>query len=218
MENTPIVVIDNFFDQPEKLISLACTESAFKAQVSDYYPGVRKVVPNSYTQKVCSQLLPLLKSNFGFEHATTVKSVLSAFSLSTTPPKELRPIQTVPHFDTAEHNQFALVHYLCDEQHGGTSFYRHRETGFERVTHDRLPLYGTVLKQQAMKERLHENLNYIDGDTVLFERIYSVEARMNRAIIYPSNLLHSGNIRPEMGLSNDPRKGRLTVSSFIQIR
>ena len=44
-----------------------------------------------------------------------------------------------------------------------------------------------------------------------------VEAKLNRAVIYPSNVLHSGDIQTDLGLSNDPKKGRLTISSFIQL-
>lgn len=58
----------------------------------------------------------------------------------------------------------------------------------------------------------------MNGSNNMYEQIYSVEAKMNRAIIYPSNALHSGNINPVMGLSSEPRKGRLTIGSFIEIK
>ena len=53
---------------------------------------------------------------------------------------------------------------------------------------------------------------YIRGDTALFERTASVAARFNRAIFYRSNLLHSGDIAADAGLSPDPRRGRLTAN------
>ena len=101
--------------------------------------------------------------------------------------------------------------------HGGTAFYRHQYTGFERIDAARLPSYATLLKQQAMAARLHENPSYISGDTELFQQIAKVEARVNRAIIYPGNLLHSGDIRQIGANAADPAHGRLTISSFLQL-
>jgi len=214
-ENTPLIILDNFVTEPEALISLACDDHPFHAQPTDFYPGIRKPVPPSYGELICSQLFNLLKNTYHLENGTEAKTILSAFSISTTPPSQLRPIQMLPHFDTTDNNQFALVHYLCGAEHGGTSFYRHKKANYERITKTRFSSYTTLLKQQAKAENLHLTPAYIADDSSLFERIHLVAARKNRVVIYPSNLLHSGNIQPQLGLSSDPRKGRLTISSFI---
>lgn len=216
-ESTPLIIVDDFVTEPETLISLACDDNPYHAQPTNYYPGIRKQSPPKYRSLLCSQLCDLLKNTYQLKDIVTAKTILSAFSISTTPPNKLRPIQMLPHFDTSENNQFALVHYLCGAKHGGTSFYRHKQTGYERITTIRFPQYATLLKHQAKAENLHLTPAYISNDSSLFERIHSVEARKNRVIIYPSNLLHSGNIQPQQGLSSDPRKGRLTISSFISI-
>jgi hypothetical protein len=36
-------------------------------------------------------------------------------------------------------------------------------------------------------------------------------------VIYPGNLLHSGNIRELSAAAADPAQGRLTISSFLQL-
>ena len=214
-ESTPIIILDNFISEPETLISLACDENPYQAQASDFYPGVRKASPMDYSELICRQLFCLLKKTYQLKDVTAAKTILSAFSISTTPPNQLRPIQMLPHFDTAENNQFALVHYLCGAEHGGTSFYRHKKTSYERISEARFSTYTALLKQQAKAEKLHLNPSYIANDSSLFERIHVIEACKNRVVIYPSNLLHSGNIQPQQGLSAEPRKGRLTISSFI---
>jgi hypothetical protein len=214
-ENTPLIILDNFVTEPEALISLACDDHPFHAQPTDFYPGIRKPSPASYSEALGLQLFNLLKNTYQLKDAVAAKAILSAFSISTTPPSQLRPIQMLPHFDTTANNQFALVHYLCGAEHGGTSFYRHKKTGYERISKTRFPQYTSLLKQQAKAENLHLTPAYIADDSSLFERIHLVEARKNRVVIYPSNLLHSGNIQPQLGLSSDPRKGRLTISSFI---
>ena len=41
-DKTRIVVIDNFFQQPEAVVELACQQPAFEAVNQDFYPGLRK--------------------------------------------------------------------------------------------------------------------------------------------------------------------------------
>jgi hypothetical protein len=120
----------------------------------------------------------------------------------------------VPHIDTHDPNQFAMVHYLCSEHYGGTSFYRHRTTGHESITDTRLEEYFRILKQEVMTGGLPK-LAYINGDTSLFERIAQIEVKFNRAIIYRSNALHAGDISEALGLAKNPDDGRLTLNTFI---
>jgi len=218
-EQIPILVIDNLVTSPELLIDLACTEEqddGIYQKNNDYYPGTRKASPGNYINQL-NQLLPLMKTAFKCYGAERTEIILSAFSISTTPVEQLRPIQMLPHFDTPADDQFAMVHYLCESKHGGTSWYRHKSTGFESITHARQSSYRVQLKQQAIAAKLHERPEYIDGSTQLFKRIHAVEAKMNRAVIYPSNALHSGNVKPNLGLSAAPKQGRLTISSFIRL-
>jgi hypothetical protein len=221
-ENTPVIIIDDLVENIAELLSLAGNGVSsgfdYQNQHGDFYPGIRKSSPEKYQHNICLQLLPLLNSPLNLQTEDKIDVIMSAFSIATTLPENLRPIQMLPHFDTPADNQFAIVHYLCDKKHGGTSFYRHKKTGFERVTEQRNSEYLTIIKQQAIAEKLHNNPKYIEGDTSLFEQMYSVEAKMNRAVIYPSNVLHSGNIRPNVGLCSAPALGRLTISSFLLIK
>ncbi|GLX79057.1 hypothetical protein tinsulaeT_23970 [Thalassotalea insulae] len=218
-EATPLFVFEQFVDKPQQLRQLAANEAQdFIAQPSDYYPGIRRNAPQAYHALLGKQLLPLLKQYPPFSRATQIDVTLSAFSIATTKPAQLKPIQMLPHFDTPADNQFALVHYLCEHRHGGTSFYRHKASGFERINAERDHSYRLTLKQQAMAAKLHQRPGYIRGSTSLFEQFYTVSAQMNRAILYPSNVLHSGDIQPHIGLSAAPDAGRLTISSFITVK
>ena len=216
-EQTPVIIIEQLSASVSQLIDFAEDGSTF-GDAGGFYPGIRKPLPKEYAINICKKYLPLIKKVYQLEATAKANIVLSALSLAVTPQNKLRPIQTLPHFDTTAHNQFAVVHYLCDQQHGGTSFYRHKSTGFERISDNRLTRYGSLLKQQAIACQLHKHLAYMQGDNELFSLIHSVKASMNRAIIYPSNLLHSGNINIDTGLLADPRKGRLTTSSFILVQ
>jgi len=215
-EATPLLIIDDLITDPDWLIKAAEQGSTFQTDPANFYPGIRKPAPQLYPQALQTALLPLLQAVFS-PQAHRLHCLQAAFSLSTTPATQLRPIQMLPHIDATTPNQLAMVHYLCGSEQGGTSFYRHRETGFERISAERLAGYSAKLKAEAQAAQLHLQPEYIDGDTALFQRIYQVDAKPNRAIIYPGNLLHSGDIREGLGLSADPKIGRLTISSFLQL-
>ena len=111
--------------------------------VGIHYPGVRAAVARQLLKPLLHALDPLIRSIFGYE-ATILDDAY--YSLVTTAPADLTPIQRLPHFDGVESNRLALLHYLSPEQPGGTAFYRHRTTGFEGVTSERLPVYRTALE------------------------------------------------------------------------
>ena len=213
-EQTPIIIVDNFFSSPETLMELAASEPSFTGQKTDYYPGVRKPISGDYAEQSLNVIEPIIREIFAVPSANTSQVSLGAFSLATTPADKLRPIQCVPHIDTHHPYQFAVVHYLCSEHYGGTSFYRHKVTGYETITDARLEKYFQTLKQEVMSGGLPK-LEYINGDTPLFIRIANVEVKFNRAVIYLSNALHAGNINETLGLSANPKDGRLTANIFI---
>lgn len=216
-EQSPLLVIDDFSDKIDNLLTEAGTIATFRADPANFYPGVRKPCAGWYQQQLLGGITPLLPQFFAEYHQPQPQLLLCAYALSTFTPAQLRPIQMVPHFDTAQPRQLALVHYLCDESFGGTSFYQHRHSGFERISSDRLVQYGSRLKVEAQQAQLHLDPRYMNGDTSLFQRIHQVAAKKNRLIIYPSNLLHSGDLAQTTALPANPQQGRLTISSFIRV-
>lgn len=212
-EQNPVLIIDDFIDRPERLISIAESGTPFSNEQDNFYPGERKPAPSSYT-RLLREIVDRELSSAGLGSGTQVD--LSVYSLVTTPVAQLRPIQCVPHIDTHQENCFAAVHYLCSSQFGGTSFYRHRSTGHESIDEYRLKPYFATLKQEVMAERKQAR-GYINGSNELFERIGQVEQRFNRLIVYRGNCLHAGDIDPDQGLSDSPREGRLTVNSFMHL-
>lgn len=214
-EKTPVIIIDDLLAYPEAMVELACQPAEFVENSQDFYPGKRKTAPHAYSEHLKRQYADLIRSHYQIEPTSQPNCLLSAFSLTMTKPQYLRPIQMLPHFDSPLSEQFAVVHYLFRGPQGGTSLYRHRETGFESITHPRLSQYGQRLKQQAYGMHLHHAPAYTNGSGPLFERIHSIEAKFNRAVIYPSNCLHSADISSTAELPDDPRTGRLTLNNFI---
>ncbi len=207
-ERSPLLWIDDFLMNADALVAQA--RDAVFIELGSLYPGVRAPVPAGYIRAMLDAVAPIIHGNFGSlprEHLE-----LCAFSLVTTEPANLRPLQRIPHFDGPEVGRFAFIHYLCGADHGGTSFFRHRATEFECVTPERLDEYRQRLTQQL--EAAEPPRAYARGDTQLFEQIHSVPAAFNRLIIYKGNALHSGDISSGARLAEDPLRGRLTINGF----
>ena len=213
-EQQPLLVIDGLAAQPDALVAFAESGVPFHSRSGDYYPGVRKPLPAVYAENLCQTLGDTLREVFGVPAAARAQALLCALSMATTAPEKLRPIQRLPHFDSGDPNQLAVVHYLCPARFGGTAFYRHRASGFETIDTGRLHGYAAQLKRQVLASPPAPG--YAAGDSELFEQIARVEARFNRAIIYRGNQLHSGLIDPACGLSADPASGRLTATTFFR--
>lgn len=212
-EREPIVVIDGFSSSPGMLVEQAATK-AF-APLGLHYPGVRAPLAAQYLTERMDLLTRLLSDVFGLHNGADLLEC--NYSIVTTPPLDLGPLQRLPHFDSDDPGRIAVLHYLCGPAHGGTGFYRHRSTGFETVSGSRLDDYASMLEADLARRGAPEPA-YLRGDTALFEQTYRVDAAFNRLVIYRGWTLHSGLVPAGHGLAEDPRAGRLTINTFLQAR
>ena len=216
-EQAPVVVIDGFARRIAEIRSLAAALTPFPRIAGNYYPGRRRIISaedgaaDAYARQLCEDAAPLIGGAFGIQSFSLVEA---SFSLVTTPPHELEPMQRVPHFDTVDPNYLALLHYVNVAEDTGTAFFRHRATGVERVTERNLPRF--IPAMEAEMAMLPSDAGYIHGSNRFFEQIGAVEAVPDRLLIYQGSLLHSGIIPPGMALHDDPVHGRLTANLFIQ--
>ena len=209
----PVLVVDNFLGNPEVLIDYAAAHSVFD-QVSDtFYPGERAPIPAIYSYAVRAFLGAAIAEAFALGAAAVTRE-LSHFSLVTTPPEHLTLLQRMPHFDNTDPRQLAVLHYLCGPGFGGTSFYRHRATGFEFIDESRRAAYSRAVREELAALRPAAP-RYICGDDAMFARTASFAADFNRILVYHSISLHSADIAPGFAFSGDPRTGRLTANTFF---
>jgi len=206
----PVIVIDDFVPDPQALAAEAAAQKF--APMGAYYPGLRAPVPTRRVAGFVAPVADLIAETFGL--SPDLGLIEAMYSLVTTPPADLRPIQRLPHFDGCEPERLALLHYLGGCEDGGTAFYRHRATGLESVGPDRFAEYDAALRRDVAQQGMPE-AGYIAGDTGLFERIARFEGRFNRALIYRGQTLHCADMPPGASLSPDPRQGRLTVNTFL---
>lgn len=218
-EQSPVVVIDEFSGDAERIATLADAMGPLPETRSSYYPGGRRFITEAdveawdYVKVVCERASPFLGGGFDLADFYLLES---SFSIVATRTDELLPQQRAPHFDSPNQKYLAVLHYLRVPEGTGTAFYRHRSTGIERVTEKNVDLFVRAAKADAAK--LPADSGYIQGSDEFYEQTGTIEAVPDRLVIYQGSILHSGMIPPDMPLSTDPREGRLTANIFVQGR
>ena len=159
-------------------------------------------------------LTTLLRDVYQVPDSFDAQLIHKLYSLITTPPEDLAILQRVPHFDDLSRWYFATVHYLSSGTHGGTGIFRHRPTGFERVSNNRYDDY-VASAEAHMKANGFPAAEYITATTDHYELIEELEYKPNRIVIYPGDLLHSALVQPEADIDWNPDTGRLTANLFM---
>jgi hypothetical protein len=209
-----VSMIDNVLHDPEGVAALGFAQS-YAQDRSNLYPGLRAPIPKNFSTAFRAWLTPILRRNGVLEGNRALHRDESFFSVVTTASTDLLPIQSIPHYDSTDPNLFAAVIYLCDTRFSGTSFYRHRKTGYEEITEENRNNYKLSLDNDM---RIHgvPKKEYMNGDSLLFEAIFSNELKFNSAIIYPCRILHAANIKRQFNAPKDKSEWRLTVTALLQ--
>jgi len=216
-EQTPVAIVDDFMPRPRQAVDMAAGLAPFPPIDQNYYPGQRRLIrrdepAHAYTASVCQALAQVMHQVFGVARFHVKEA---SFSIVTLRPHDTQLIQRVPHFDTLDAGDFAILHYLTDPPQGGTGFYRHRRTGYERLSPARYGPYLAALDQD-LAEYGPPAPAYITRSSPAFEQIGRCEGLFNRVVIYRGALLHCAEIGRDFAFDADPRKGRLTGNIFIR--
>ena len=216
-EQTPVAIIDDAVADPRQAVEMAAALAPFPPIDRNYYPGQRRMIrrdepAHAYTATVCNAVAQVMFDVFGVGRFHVKES---SFSIVTQTPETTQLIQRVPHFDTVDPTDYAVLHYLTEPPQGGTAFYRHRRTGYERLTQPRYDAYLAALDQD-LAEFGPPAPAYITQSSPAFEQIGRCDGLFNRIVIYQGALLHCAEIAPGFAFDTDPRKGRLTGNIFIR--
>jgi hypothetical protein len=209
--NHRIVTVDSMLAHPEAVIYSAFLQKF--AKISPQYPGERAALDPAVCAHWLARLSPLLDQWFGPYGRPW--EMAGWYSIVTTPPAQLQPIQRLPHVDGTDPTQVAMMLYLHTTGHGGTAFFRHRSTGLEALTTADYPHYAAALQADVSRTGLPPAAYTSDG-APHFERTHVVPGHFNSAVFYRGNILHSGVIDNAAPLSPDPREGRLTINAFFR--
>ena len=210
IEQEPVVVLDGFADDFERLKSRALSANYAAGQA--YYPGIQAGEDPNYLGVRGSELTDIFATVFGVRNQIRIES--SSYSIVTKARGELLSGQCVPHYDGPEQSLWACLHYIQGPKEAGTAFYRHRRTGFETISVDRVDAYRMALQSDVDEFGVPPN-DFFYGDDDRYELIGEIQAVPDRLIIYRGNTLHSGCIPNSVNLSSDPTHARITLNSFL---
>lgn len=210
-----VSMIDNVLQDPEGVADLGFAQS-YAEDRSNLYPGVRAAMPESFSSDLCLWLTSILRRNGHLAGHQAMDQATSFFSVVTTASRDSLPIQRIPHYDSTDPQLFAAVIYLCDTRFSGTSFYRHRKTGYEEITAETQENYRLALDSELRKGGPPPR-EYMNGSNSRFEAIFSTELRFNSAVIYPGRVLHAGNIPNPFEGPKSRDEWRLTITALLQL-
>lgn len=216
IEKSPVIIIDNLLYSTDTIYQQA-VNSNYKAPEAKFsYPGVRADIEDiEYTTLVSDTVADIFEKHFTTGQNLKFIANEATFSILTTKEEDLQPNQCIPHFDGPWADRLAVIHYINEGDFGGTAFYQHKPTKFEKITQHRLAKY-------TEKATLHTEIHgfpqnkYFAYSNDHFELLEAVDYKPNRVVIYPAAILHSGFIEyPEKNICSDPAVGRLTANFFL---
>lgn len=208
----PVLTVDGIGPPVAGIVETAAALTPFPPAVNNY-PGLRRMISPvdhdaySYILNLLDQARPFIGGAFDIDAFDLIDA---SFSMVTTSPADLSPVQRAPHFDAVGRTCFAVLHYLSETE--GTAFYRHRATGIETVTEDNFRALVAAMQCSSPLD------GYISENTDSYEQIGAVSGLAGRLIAYPCNVLHSRIITEHFVPDADPRTSRLTANIFIAAR
>jgi hypothetical protein len=216
--NARCFVVDDALANPDALRALAIAQRAqFRQAPFNAYPGIEWPAPAAIEDALAEFFRRHVQPLSALRRLERMNARLAMVTL---PPEQLQPRQWIPHRDSAwidpAHAIAASVLYLFEDPAlGGTAFYapRHPDHLIARFVHD-----SGVLDADAFAAKYPVARGYPQRSDGFFARLGAVEARWNRMVFYDGRLFHSGDIPHPETLSDDPRRGRLTLNGFFSGR
>ena len=211
---TKVLVFDGFLSSCDPVIDFATKNTEFTQNEDNAFPGLKSKIPSDLATLMLNRVFPSVCKHYGVKPNSRIIPEAAFFGLVCKEEKELDANQSRPHFDTLTENSFALLLYLNEGPFGGTGFFRHLPTGIELVSHENKHQYFKSVDRFIEQNGVPRGYDMTAQNH--YELLTEVDYRRNRALIYPSNLLHSGLIDPGTDLDDNPGTGRLTCSLFLR--
>lgn len=213
------IVIDDFLANPEKLIEYANNNTQKFYATPRGYPGIMMNLDDDMLMDFHRFIRNRMSRQFRFLRGGL--KIKTGLSMVTLPAEKLSNFQRLCHTDPRTRpgcrNYAALLYLYSNEQLGGTAFYRWKHP---QIIKKALAMElqdpaaaGTFLAEYCAAFR--QTPRYMSASNELAELVEVIEARFNRLIFYSGEVPHSGHITAPQLLSGDPRKGRLTLNSFV---
>ncbi len=202
----PVLLIDDFYSDPDA-VRAEGLQAAFDQSIA-LYPGRHAVLDTPASRKVVEHICAVLTA-LG-DRAYDPQTTRTDFSILTTKASDLLGMQKHPHIDRLP---VAGVIYLNPGSTQGTCLFRNRILGLHSVVSaEQEELLAKFLEDEGPT---YEPETYEVNGNGAWEKLYTVEGRYNRLVLYPGNVFHSIDLRdvPEVF---DINKARLTQRILVQ--
>ena len=221
-EDQHCVIVDDFLQDPHRLVEFAADHAGkFSMPERGNYPGPLFRVDGDAMTDIYGFIRSKMSKHFPFLRGNM--SLWTFLSITTTQPDKLSHRQRMCHTDPTSAPgrtcYAALVYLFEDEGLGGTGFYRYREP--------ELVLKAKAIEREDPGEALaflreqfptfQKTACYMTGSNEIAELLCTIPARFNRLVFYSGLVPHSASITASELLSNDTRKGRLTLNIFADV-
>ncbi|WOB11349.1 DUF6445 family protein [Piscinibacter gummiphilus] len=201
MAHRSIVVIDDFYDNPEEIRRLALAQT-FERHGNPTYPGGQAEVPNYDWSPVWKRLRAEIDEAVDYPCPKPQPFPQGMFRLALAPDEQTR-IDGI-HQDA---QRWSGVIYLArpEDCQGGVAFFRHRETGLVASTREfECALFGHLADRPT--EEINQAVIAYLADLRNWEEIQRVAMRYNRAVLLMGQCFHMS-----VGVFGDRKEnGRLT--------
>lgn len=187
--NYEIIVIDDFLDDPDSM-----RQSALSSGFGTWRPNKGAIGPDHFEGV-----------NFYGDHAKGVRRITRHFNRPIYPNKFFFRVTTedteeaVVHSDIFTGDATCLV-YLSDQDDSATEFYRHKPTDTYA-----LPPLKQFYENPEHFAQMKSDCSHRDPE--IWEKINRIEAKYNRAIMFPAAVFHCRY--PYTGFGSDIETGRM---------
>ena len=178
----PVLYVEDFYIDPLEVRADAL-KGAFDLSIA-MYPGRHTTISTPASRRVVEHVCALLTAlgERVYEPATTITD----FSILTTKAKDLLNVQKHPHIDPTP--VLGLV-YLNPHLTQGTCFFYNRILQTHTIVgEEQAARHQAFLQNESGK---YEPTNYDVSTSSAWEKIYTIEGRFNRLVVYPGNVFHS---------------------------
>jgi len=213
------VIVDDFLENPQLLVEFAAENRADFSHPNIGYPGVQLRIHDNAMKDIFRFVRSRMSKLYGFMRGRI--GIRTLLSMVTSPSDALSFSQRICHIDPnpdpGREKYAALVYLFEDERLGGTSFFRWRNEeivwkGVELLRSNRSE--GEEYMKQHFRT-FREPPKYMTETNEIAELLYTASPRFNRFVFYSGDLPHSGAITAPELLSDDVRRGRLTLNLFF---
>ncbi len=221
-EDQYCVIVDDFLQDPHEIVEFAAHHtSEFSIPGQGNYPGTLLRVAGDAMTDIYHFIRSKMTKHFPFLRGTM--SLWTFLSIATTRADELSYLQRMCHTDPTsapDRTCYAALIYLFEnEDLGGTGFYRFRNPKLvQRAKAIERENPGTSLAfLQEHFPTYRKPACYMTESNEIAELLCTIPARFNRLVFYSGLVPHSAAITAPELLSNDTRKGRLTLNIFADV-